>query len=144
MKTIKLSMVALALLASVTFFGCNTSSQKVENAKDNVDQAKEDLDKANQEYLAEVENYKKESAEITLTNEQKIEALKAKIAHEKYENRLLLEKKLAEIERKNKEMKKRLDDFKDKGKENWDSFKAEFNHDMAELGKALNGFFTDK
>jgi len=30
-----------------------------------------------------------------------------------------------------------MDDYKQDGKENWEKFKAEFNHDMDELGKAF-------
>ena len=47
------------------------------------------------------------------------------------------EKKIDELEQKNSELKKRLDDYKADGKEKWEKFKAEFSHDMDELGKAF-------
>ena len=37
-------------------------------------------------------------------------------------------------------LKKKLDDYKATGKEDWESFKKEFNHDMDELGKAFKNF----
>jgi glutamate synthase domain-containing protein 2 len=143
MKRIILSIVALVFAVSVAFYGCNSPAQKVENAKDNVDQAKEDLDKANREYQAEIENFRKETAERMAINEQLIAALKVKIANEKYENKVLYNKKIEELEKKNRDMKKRADEFQDNGQDKWVSFKTEFNHDMDELGRALKDFFTD-
>jgi hypothetical protein len=37
-------------------------------------------------------------------------------------------------------MKKRMDDYKADGKENWIKFKDEFNRDMQELGKSFKDF----
>ncbi|MFN0047523.1 MAG: hypothetical protein ACKVOU_00200 [Cytophagales bacterium] len=34
-------------------------------------------------------------------------------------------------------MKKKMDDYKEDGKENWEKFKTEFNHDMDEIGNAF-------
>lgn len=34
-------------------------------------------------------------------------------------------------------MKKKMDDYNMDGKENWEKFKTEFNHDMDELGQAF-------
>jgi len=34
-------------------------------------------------------------------------------------------------------MKQKLGDHKEDGKENWNAFKKEFNHDMDELGNAF-------
>lgn len=141
MKRITL-IAAMVLIAVATFTRCNTPNQKLENAKENVDQAKEDLGKAKLEYLAEIENFRKETAERMVSNEQRIAELKADIAKEKYETRVLNEKKVAELEKKNRDMKKRMDEFSEDGMDNWTSFKTEFNHDMEELGNALKDFFT--
>ena len=73
-------------------------------------------------------------------NEKSIAEFKARIAKEKRENRAKYEKKLAGLEQKNSDMKKKLDEYKEDGKEKWTSFKNEFSHDMDELGKALKGF----
>ena len=40
-------------------------------------------------------------------------------------------------------MKKSMDDYKAGGKEQWEKFKAEFNHDMDELGKAFKDLSVD-
>lgn len=132
----------MVLIAVATFTRCNTPTQKLENAKENVDQAKDDLGKAKLEYIVEIENFRKETAERMVSNEQRIAELKADIAKEKYETRVLNEKKIAELEKKNRDMRKRMDEFSEDGMDNWTSFKTEFNHDMEELGNALKDFFT--
>ncbi len=141
-KTI-LVLVALAFVAAVPFSGCTNSAQKVDNAKDNVDQAKVDLDQANQDYLTEVENFKKESAAKTVTYDQRIAELKAKVAKLKGKTKVAYQKEIASLEKKNTEMKKTLSSYKEDGKDKWTSFKTEFNHDMDELGNALKDFTVD-
>ena len=41
------------------------------------------------------------------------------------------------MEQKNTDMKKRMDEYKADGKEQWKKFKAEFSRDMDELGQAF-------
>src|ERR1035437_4343652 len=149
LKINKMKKSILAVAASVFITGaiitsCNTSSEKVENsqnnvkeAQNNVNEANKDLDKANQEYLNDIENYRKETADKIAANDKSIDDLKAKIKHEKKEAKADYKKKVDELEQKNNDMKKKLDDYKADGKEKWEIFKAEFNHDMDELGKAL-------
>ncbi len=72
--------------------------------------------------------------------EKSIGELKAKIANETKENLANYEKKLAELEQKTSEMKKKLEEYKEEGKEKWDSYKLKFNNDLDELGKALKNF----
>ena len=50
--------------------------------------------------------------------------------------------KIMELEQKNSDMKKKLDDYKTEGKQKWEIFKTEFSHDMDELGKAFNDFIV--
>jgi len=50
------------------------------------------------------------------------------------------EKNLNELEQKNKNLKMKMAEYQDSGKDNWESFKREFNHDMDELGKSLKNF----
>ncbi|MBA3707137.1 MAG: hypothetical protein H0W84_14905 [Bacteroidetes bacterium] len=48
------------------------------------------------------------------------------------------DKRINELEQKNKDLKKRMADYNEQdGKSNWQLFKTEFTHDMDELGNAL-------
>jgi chromosome segregation ATPase len=137
MKKSILAMAAFTCIAGAILTSCNTSAERVENAQENVIQANKDLDQANQEYLADIENYRLETASRIEANEQAIADFNAGLEHEKKAVRAEHKKKIAELEQKNREMKKKLEEYKAEGKENWEIFKAEFSHDMDELGKAF-------
>ena len=51
-------------------------------------------------------------------------------------------RRVLELENKNTDLKKSLDDYKEAGKESWIIFKTEFSNDMDELGNAIKDFFT--
>ena len=74
MKTSIIKISALLLLSAVTFTQCNTPAEKVENAQENVNEANKNLDKANEDYLTDVANYKKETADRIAANDKMIAA----------------------------------------------------------------------
>jgi hypothetical protein len=140
MKKSIVLFVATALLSAATITGCESTSskaEKVENAKDEVAESKKDLDRATTEYLADVDRYRAETAAKVTANNKSIAEFKTRIASQKKEARVEYENKINALEQKNSDMKKEMDDYKLDGKEKWESFKAEFNHDMNELGKAF-------
>lgn len=132
----------LVLAVGTIFMGslvtsCSTPAEKVENAQENVVEANEKLDDANEDYLTDVAAYRMETADKIAANEKSLAEFKLRIASEKQEAREDYNKKLAELEQKNADMKKKLDDYKADGKENWEKFKVEYNHDMDGLGNAF-------
>jgi hypothetical protein len=128
----------LMIATCMTFSNCNNSAKKVEDARQDVIDATKELDKANREYLVDLENYRKEITTQIAANENRIAELKIKAAHEKKTYQAGYKKKIGELEQKNNDMKIRINDYKEEGKENWEKFKQEFSHDMDELGRALN------
>jgi hypothetical protein len=72
--------------------------------------------------------------------EKIISDFKAKITSETKDDIAKYEKKVAELEHKASDLKRKLMEFKEEGKDKWDSFKIKFNHDLDELGKALKNF----
>ncbi|MFZ4520926.1 MAG: hypothetical protein ACOYNC_04440 [Bacteroidales bacterium] len=139
MKKTILAFAASTFIASAMITGCSSSAQKVENAQENVVEANKDLDKANQEYLADIAAYRMETASTIAANEERIKGFNARIEKEKKSARAEYQKKIAVLEQKNSDMKMRLENYKEEGKDKWLVFKAEFSHDMDEMGKA----FTD-
>lgn len=132
----------LVLAVGTIFMGslvtsCSSPAEKVENAQENVVDANQKLDEANEDYLVDVENYRRETAEKITANEKSLAEFKLRIASEKQEAREDYNKKLAELEQKNADMKKKMDDYKVDGRENWERFKVEYNHDMDGLGNAF-------
>lgn len=47
------------------------------------------------------------------------------------------------MEQKNKELKVKIDSYKNDVNSDWKAFKKEFNHDMDQLGKSLKDFTVD-
>jgi predicted RNase H-like nuclease (RuvC/YqgF family) len=135
MSTLKLSAVlVMGLLSLAAFAGCSrTSEQKVADAKADVVVAKQDVKdavadaktEARQEWLA----FKSEAEARMTTAGGKL--------HADYD------KKIDALEQKNKELKVKLSEYKDSGKNAWEQFKSEFSHDMDALGAALKDFTVD-
>ncbi|WP_428659248.1 hypothetical protein [Runella sp.] len=137
MKKNILTLAVFTMLAGTILTSCMTPAQKVKNAQNNVKEANVDLDKANREYLADVENYRKETAAKIAANDLAIAEFNTKIENEKEDAKADYTKKVAVLKQKNIDMKMRMDDYKVDGKEKWKMFKTEFGHDMDELGKAF-------
>lgn len=151
MKTTTKFMTFAMIIAGAMVSSCSSSGDKVsdaqsdvETAKEGVTEAKEDvtdaqakLDASNDEYLKEVETYKVETNQRILDNQKSVKEFNARIASDKTAAKEEYQKKIAELDSKNTDMKRKLDNFKANGKDNWETFKTEFSHDMDELGNAF-------
>lgn len=138
-KSILLLAVSTMIIGS-SLTSCSSSAEKVENAEEKVTEANIDLDKANKEYLEEVVQYRVEKAESIAANEKSIVEFKARIEKDKKGARVEYLAKIAELEKKNTDMKYKMDNYKEEGKEKWVIFRDEFTRDMLELANALNDF----
>lgn len=137
-KTGKILAITIAICTVLVTTSCNSTAKKVENAKDDVTQANEDLKKAQEEYSAEVEQFRMETYQKITVNEKEIATIKSK-----NKKNTEYEKQVALLEQKNTDLKRKINDYKIDTKENWLSFKTEFNKDMDELGLALKNFSVD-
>jgi hypothetical protein len=132
------------LIVTFLITACESSSKKVEDAQKKVEQTKVnaiaaniELNQARKDSISNYKQFKKESEDRIIAQEKSIAEFKARIAKEKKANRAEYEKKLVQLEQKNSDLRKKLNEYKDEGKGKWISFKIEFNHDMDELGKAF-------
>ncbi len=139
MKKSIISVLTIGYIACSIMYACNSPAKKVENAKENLQEAKQEFNQAQEDSIADFENFKRES-------EQKINNNKVLI--EEYKNRMITDKKsikakdqkiIDELEQKNLEMRKKVWEYKG-DKNNWETFKKEFNYDMDQLGKAIKDF----
>jgi hypothetical protein len=133
----KLLSASLLVVSIALSTGCSTPAEKVENAQENVADANAKLATANAEYLADIEAYRKETAIKIAANDQSVIEFNARIKDDKKEAKEKYQERIKELNQKNSDMKKKMDDYKATGKDNWESFKKEFSHDMDELGKAF-------
>jgi chromosome segregation ATPase len=138
MKKSILTLSVLAFVSGVTFTSCNSPAKKVEIAESNVVKANIELDSAKAEYLADIISYRKEAAEKIAANDKIIADANAKMVNDKKEVKADYKKKIAELEEKNEDLRKKIEGYKPEGKDKWESFKAEFNSDLDALGKAFS------
>jgi chromosome segregation ATPase len=131
-KLIVFSVLALIAVAGLT--NCGPRSKKVDDAQTKIDSINA---KAKEEYLEDIKTFRKDVNEQIAANGRSITEFRSKMKEKKQKINADYEKKIAKLEQKNNELKKRMDEYKAEGEENWDKFKAEFDHDMAELGKAF-------
>ncbi len=137
MKKSLLLLTVSVFITATLLTSCNSSAEKVENAENDVLDAEKALEIANAEYLSDVENYRIETRDRIEANNQSIIEFNARIENEKKEAKAEYKKQIAELEQKNTDMEKRMDDYKADSKENWEKFKEEFNNDMIALGEAF-------
>jgi hypothetical protein len=137
MKKTIFTLSSSVFLSGVLLTSCNTPAENVDKATQTVQQANQDLETANKAYLADIESCKKQTLDSTNANEQSIADFKLRIAHEKGEAKAEYEKKISDLESKNTDMRKKMDDYKAEGKDKWETFKTGFNHEMHELGEAF-------
>lgn len=140
MKKRIITLTLCTIMSGALFMNCSNSAQKVDKAQQNVIEANKNLDNANQAYEADIADYRTETANIIATNDKSINDFKARIAKDKKIAKDDYNKKIADLERKNSDMKKRMDDYKADSRESWVQFKDQFSRDMEELGKAFKDF----
>src|SRR4030042_3477760 len=139
---VTISILALAtFMAGAILTSCQSSAKKVENARDNLQEAKDNVIEAkqqlNQALNDSIQKFKRASVERISNNEKIIAEFKARLAKGEKVTKAKYEKTVAELEQKNNDLKKKLENYMDEGQDKWTSFKNEFNHDMDELGLAI-------
>ncbi len=112
----------------------DNKEDKLLKEQEDVVEAKQDL---NQALRDSVRQFKLDAQNTISENNRKIDELKQKNADGNSNTRDRDQAKINDLERKNKELQKRLDEFNDENSEKWTSFKREFNHDMDEVGNSL-------
>ncbi|HPH81662.1 MAG TPA: peptidase M23 [Flavobacteriales bacterium] len=120
--------------------GCTSTASKVENAEENVKKEQEDVVKANENLKMEIENYRKESVSKIDGNDQRIAEVRAQAEKDKSAMKSEVKTQIADLEKKNAELRTKLNDYQSDKQEDWDNFKKELNHDMDELGNSLRDF----
>ena len=76
-------------------------------------------------------------------NEKRIDAFKEKMEKAGLKIKAKYGDEVAVLEQKNRDLKKKLEDYKDEGQSKWEEFKTNFNHDMDGIGKTMKDLFKD-
>ncbi len=147
MKQLKVLLWVLAIcLIFVIFTGCSKSKKDdVIDAKAKVYEAELAVEEAKTKADAEAawNEFKTEAEAKISENEKIIEVYNAKMITAKGKYEAKYDKKIVDLEQKNKDLKSKIINYKEDGKDKWEEFKTEFNHDMGELSTALKDFVID-
>lgn len=117
-----LTLISLSFLAIAIFTSYNTPFPKTEDSVS--------MDTV---YLADMENYKEQVANNLSASYRSMEEFNVRLEIEKNKNREDFRNTMAKIEQKNNELKMRLSEYKANGKNEGESFKKKFDHDLSEL-----------
>jgi vacuolar-type H+-ATPase subunit I/STV1 len=139
MRNIIIVLAAAALVISVSVLSCNDSPKDSETTQKIVTDSSKIKDSVNTQYMKDIADYKKQIADTISTYNKSIADFKVRIQDDNEQVKINYNKKIAELEQKSSEMKKKMDDYQAEGKEKWEIFKTQFSHGMDELGKS----FTD-
>jgi predicted nucleic acid-binding Zn-ribbon protein len=137
MKNKIFTFAVIGCIAGIILAGCEkTSEEKVEGAKQELKDAKAD-------YLAEWQTFKAESEEQIKANEDRIDAFQEKMEKAGTKTKAKYSKAVAELKQNNRDLKRKLEEYKDEGEGKWHEFKTNFSHDMDAIGKTMKDLFTD-
>ena len=137
MKKSSLILAGIMIAGGTLFTNCTTPAEKTDAAREDVQEAKEDLKQAKEDFAEQFIKFKFDTEEKITANDKLIADLKSYSKDKKKEVKADYDKAVSDLEAKNQEMKRKIEDYKAEGNEKWDAFKDEFNHDMDQLGEAI-------
>lgn len=150
MKNSILIIGSILFATSTLLPSCQSSATKEKKAETNVMDARKDLAISQMDLymvrldtISNYEQFKIEANKVMVAQGKNISELKAKMVSEKNELNADYNEQLDVLETKNKELKTKLANYKQDGKDEWGEFKDEFNHDINEMGKAFKNLTVE-
>ncbi len=141
----KSMLFGFAIGVVLTIASCtSTPTEKLVIAQETAKQANNDLEKAKVEYLNEIDSYRKDANDKIAANEKSIAEFKARVANEKNDVRAEYKLKIAELDLKNSDMKKQINDYKADSKDKWENFKIQFTKSLNDLGVSFKNLAASK
>jgi len=144
MKTNYFITLVILLFAGSVFSGCESNQENVADAKKEFKIAKQDLKEARAEYDKEWQQFRTNSDLKINVNQKGIDDFKVKLRTASTSFKSKYENEIMSLEEKNLELKKRISEYNFQGKDNWEAFKREFNHDLDATEKALKDVLNQK
>jgi len=151
MKKTIFTLAVVPFIAGMLMMSCKSSTkeekesqEKVQDAKENVQEAKDSLVAAKKAATDEEwKAFKKKTDSVINDNEARIAELKLKMKKTGKSIDAKYQENIDILEQKNKDLKIKMDAYKNDANSDWQSFKREFNHDMDELGQAFKDLTVD-
>jgi len=141
MKNRIMTLVVIGLMAG-TILVCAKVNNEINNnnTRERIGISEPDSQAAKESYSDDWQRFKNESEQKIHNNENSIAAFKVKMVKS---GKADYNKDIANLEKTNRRLQKKLDQYKDDGENSWKKFKKGFNKDMDKLGKAISKLAND-
>lgn len=134
----------IGLMAGAFTMSCeNTSEQKIENAEGTLDSATEEMKYAQTQYVAKWQRFRRAAALTIKTNENRIDAFKQKMEYSGHTFKAKNSNETAVLEQRNRDLKKKLIEYRDGGRITREEFRTNFKYDMDGVGRSMTVLFKD-
>jgi exonuclease VII large subunit len=141
MKNKFLTLTVIGIMAGAVLTGCkNTGGNNNQAVKESIGETIPDSQAVQTSLSDDWQKFKNDSQQKIQDNENSITTLKEKMEKS---GKADYNKEIAKLEKTNREMKKKLEEYKNDGKSAWEDFKTGFNNDMDKLGKAVKDLTSD-
>ena len=100
-------------------------------------ESNKNLDQTNEGYLKDIEKYRQEAAKKIEANYLQIADFRVKIGKKRKEIKADYGSQIDDMEQRNNDLRNRMNDYKQDGRKNWETFKTELNYDMSEMEKVF-------
>jgi Mg2+ and Co2+ transporter CorA len=140
--TNSVKFIATAVCLTFLLVACQKPEQKVEDAKDKVANANQDLKEATREARTAWQEawltFKGDNDSEIGDNERRIIELRKEVSklHKRY--RANYSVRIDELERRNNDLRDRVNNYKDEGDVKWEEFKKETKRNMDDLTLSIN------
>ncbi|MFZ0427379.1 MAG: hypothetical protein WAO20_04625 [Acidobacteriota bacterium] len=139
MKSRIFIFAVIASVAGMFLVGCGRTSEP------SVEASSQQLKDAKADYIAEWNKFKSQSEQQIKANEERIEAFKENLEETdaSADTKTKYHKAVAELEQKNRDLGRALDEYRDEGEGKWEVFKSNFSHDLDAVGNTIQDLFKE-
>jgi len=144
MKKSIFTLAVITCIAGIVMISCKPATKEEKESQEKVEIAKDSLDVAKQVASdQEWKAFRNSGDSIIRINDLRIAGLKLKIKETGDAVDTKYQENIEILEQKNKDLKVKMNVYKNDVNSDWKSFKREFKHDTDEIGKALKDFAVD-
>lgn len=144
MKKIIFAFAVMTFITGITLVSCKPATKEENEASEKAQEANKELIDVKKAATAEEwKAFKNSGDSLIIKNEEKIAELRIKMKNTGKSIDAKYDKNIEILEQKNKDLKVKMETYKNDTNEDWQSFKREFNHDTDEIGQALKDLTVD-
>lgn len=131
-----------SLFIVIAICSCSNAENKTGRSELQVITSNAPYSEIDEQYESDFLEYKAQASSKLSDNDYSIVEFRSLIEQKRGSEKEDYDKKVADLEAKNTELRNNLEDYKEGSRDHWESFKAEFDYDMTGLGKAFQDLST--